>query len=169
VVNKYANTPFGVLAGIEESIRNPFKYVGKFGVMDDENGLLYMRARYYDPHIDKFLTQDPIGFLGGLNLYTYVVNNPVNLIDPLGSQWSPSDAVLPPGWNIPGGPAPSLPLGGPGPWDSPYKQQKFMECINDGWIFYDVTPYHVSYCPVEAWPAVRPSKVAPREREPLPK
>jgi RHS repeat-associated protein len=53
--------------------------------MDDGNGLLYMRARYYDPEVGRFINKDPIGFAGGdLNLYAYVSNNPVNWIDPFG-------------------------------------------------------------------------------------
>jgi RHS repeat-associated protein len=68
-----------------ETISNPFKYVGALGVMDDGNGLLYMRARYYDPEVGRFISKDPIGFAGGdLNLYNYVGANPVNWVDPLG-------------------------------------------------------------------------------------
>jgi hypothetical protein len=52
--------------------------------MDEGNGLFYMRARYYDPEVGRFITKDPIGFAGGLNLYGYVANNPVNSIDPSG-------------------------------------------------------------------------------------
>lgn len=84
IVNKYAYTPFGMLAGIEESIPNPFRYIGRFGVMDDENGLLYMRARYYNPKTGRFLTKDPIHFVAGINPYSYVMGNPMNLVDPLG-------------------------------------------------------------------------------------
>ncbi len=68
-----------------EGISNPFKYVGSAGVRDDGNGLLYMRARYYDPEVGRFISKDPIGFAGGdLNLYNYVGGNPVNRIDPTG-------------------------------------------------------------------------------------
>ncbi|MGA1867044.1 MAG: RHS repeat-associated core domain-containing protein [bacterium] len=88
IVNKYAYDEFGNLTDYVETIPNPFRYVGKYGIMDEKNGLLFMRARYYDPEIGRFLTQDPIGFAGGdLNLYVYVRNNPVNFIDPYGL-WS---------------------------------------------------------------------------------
>jgi RHS repeat-associated protein len=53
---------------------------------DKETGLYYYRARYYDPMEGRFITKDPIGFIGGINLYIYVQNNPVNIIDPLGLQ-----------------------------------------------------------------------------------
>jgi RHS repeat-associated protein len=84
MVNKYAYDAFGKVLNQEEGIANPFKYVGQFGVMDEGNGLFYMSARYYDPEAGRFMSKDPIRFLGGLNLYTYVANNPLNRIDPLG-------------------------------------------------------------------------------------
>jgi len=86
IVNKYAYTPFGRLTGAQETVPNPFRYVGQFGVIDDGNGLLYMRARYYDPEIGRFITKDPIWFAGGVNLYRYVNNNPLNLVDPWGME-----------------------------------------------------------------------------------
>lgn len=85
IVNKYAYTPFGTLVGSKETVSNPFRYVGKYGVMDDNNGLFYMRARYYDAETGRFITKDPIGFAGGVNLYAYVKNNPMKWIDPTGT------------------------------------------------------------------------------------
>jgi len=85
MVNKYAYDAFGKVLNEEESVPNPFKYVGQFGVMDEGNGLLYMRARYYDPEVGRFISKDPIGFAGrDINFYSYVANKPVNLIDPDG-------------------------------------------------------------------------------------
>lgn len=51
---------------------------------DPEIGLYYYRARYYDPQIGRFISEDPIGFAGGVNFYGYVGGNPVNRTDPLG-------------------------------------------------------------------------------------
>jgi RHS repeat-associated protein len=51
---------------------------------DSETGLYHYRARYYDPQAGRFLSQDPIGFWGGINFYAYVKNNPVKWTDPLG-------------------------------------------------------------------------------------
>src|SRR5437899_1705882 len=44
----------------------------------------YCRARYYHPGLARFVSEDPIGFAGGFNLYSYVGNDPVNYVDPLG-------------------------------------------------------------------------------------
>jgi RHS repeat-associated protein len=85
MVNKYAYDEFGTVLNSQEGVTNPFKYVGQFGVMDEGNGLHYMRARYYDRDVGRFISKDPIGYWGGMNLYGYVGNNPVNWIDPEGT------------------------------------------------------------------------------------
>jgi len=51
---------------------------------ESETGLLYLRARYYDPDSGRFLTKDPLGIAAGPNAYIYVKNSPPNLVDPLG-------------------------------------------------------------------------------------
>jgi RHS repeat-associated protein len=51
---------------------------------DPETGLYYYRARYYDPSIGRFLSEDPIGLEGGVNYFRYVGNNPVTATDPDG-------------------------------------------------------------------------------------
>jgi len=60
---------------------NPFKYVGQLGVMYERNDLYYMRARYYDNEIGRFISEDPIWFI---NLYPYSLNNPISHMDPSG-------------------------------------------------------------------------------------
>ncbi|MCS7338576.1 MAG: RHS repeat-associated core domain-containing protein, partial [Verrucomicrobiae bacterium] len=66
------------------STDTPFLFNGRYGVQTDPNGLLYMRARYYNPYICRFINPDPIGFSGGLNWYAYADGNPVNYQDPFG-------------------------------------------------------------------------------------
>ena len=70
----------------EHAVR--FMYNGRFGVMTDENGLYYMRARYYNPDIKRFINQDiltgSIGESPSLNRYSYVQGNPVSYLDPFG-------------------------------------------------------------------------------------
>jgi RHS repeat-associated protein len=85
MVNTYAYTPFGSIANEQESLPQSFKYVGQYGVMNESNGFYYMRARYYDPEVGRFISEDPIGFGGGdVNLYVYVGNNPIMFVDPSG-------------------------------------------------------------------------------------
>jgi len=62
----------------------PFLFNGRYGVQTDNSGLLYMRARYYNPYLCRFLNPDPIGFGGGLNFYAYANGNPVSYLDPFG-------------------------------------------------------------------------------------
>jgi RHS repeat-associated protein len=62
----------------------PFLFNGRYGVMTDPNGLLYMRARYYNPYLCRFLNPDPSGFKGGLNFYAYANGNPISYLDPFG-------------------------------------------------------------------------------------
>jgi RHS repeat-associated protein len=84
IVNEYAYDEFGNIVGNSETVSNPFKYVGQYGVMDEGNGFYYMRARYYDPQNGRFISEDPIGLGGGINQFAYASDNPVNRIDPHG-------------------------------------------------------------------------------------
>jgi RHS repeat-associated protein len=52
--------------------------------VQDFAGFYYYRARYYDPQARQFISEDPIGLDGGINLYAYVGNNPIGLTDPSG-------------------------------------------------------------------------------------
>jgi RHS repeat-associated protein len=65
---------------------------GYTGREPDATGLVYYRARYYDPSIGRFVSRDPIGLDGGINLYAYVLNNPVNYTDPTGLYAASSSA-----------------------------------------------------------------------------
>ncbi|MCS6123647.1 RHS repeat-associated core domain-containing protein [Shewanella baltica] len=62
-------------------IANPLRFQGQY--YDEESGLHYNHFRYYDPQTGRFISQDPIGLLGGLNHYQYAPNH-INWIDPLG-------------------------------------------------------------------------------------
>ena len=84
VVNKYAYSPYGRLLGQVQGISQPFKYAGQVGIFAESDTLLYMRARYYDVEVGRFISEDPAGFIDGTNLYAYVGGNPVNAVDPTG-------------------------------------------------------------------------------------
>jgi len=69
------------------SITTPFGYAGEY--QDLCSGLIYLRNRYYDPSIGRFITEDPAR--DGLNWYVYCRNNPIKYIDPTG-YWATSDS-----------------------------------------------------------------------------
>ena len=50
----------------------------------NRSGLIHFGARLYDPSVGRFISKDPLGMVNGPNLYAYVNNNPVNLVDPYG-------------------------------------------------------------------------------------
>lgn len=52
--------------------------------MTEPNGLLHMQARFYSPVFRRFLSEDPAGFAGGINLYAYTGGDPINFLDPFG-------------------------------------------------------------------------------------
>jgi RHS repeat-associated protein len=83
-VNTYSYSPFGESLTSSETVANSFEYVGQWGVTNEDNNLYFMEARYYLPEEGRFLNVDPIGISGGLNLYAYVGNSPIDFIDPSG-------------------------------------------------------------------------------------
>jgi RHS repeat-associated protein len=84
-VNSYQYLPFGETLKSSVSLQNPFQFVGKFGVMTEQSGLDFMRARFYDVGLGRFTSNDPLGLRGGsANLLTYSQNRPTSAIDPTG-------------------------------------------------------------------------------------
>lgn len=87
-VAAYAYDVFGVLADSDEDGPQPFRYLGRYGIMDDGNGLYHARARYFSPHLGRFISQDPLwghdASGQSLNRYVYAINNALRYHDPLG-------------------------------------------------------------------------------------
>ncbi len=79
-VNSYG--PYGEVFGSTGSSHNTMQYTGR--EQDAQSGLYYYRARYYDPELGRFISEDPAGFEGGINFYVYVGNNPLIYADPTG-------------------------------------------------------------------------------------
>jgi RHS repeat-associated protein len=81
VAATYSYDAYGNLVDSSATAQNPFRYGGQF--TDAETGFQYLRARYYDPATQQFITRDPDALVTR-ELYTYVNDNPANLADPSG-------------------------------------------------------------------------------------
>ncbi|MCR4308239.1 MAG: RHS domain-containing protein, partial [Candidatus Berkelbacteria bacterium] len=79
---KASYEPFGKATVTTQTITNNLRFPGQY--FDQETGLHYNWHRYYDPKIGRYISSDPIGLAGGLNTYTYALNNPLRYIDPFG-------------------------------------------------------------------------------------
>jgi len=114
LATRYTYAPFGRTAAEGVSSGNPFQYTGREN--DGLAGLYYYRARYYHPSLQRFISEDPIGFEGGdVNLYSYVANNPLTFADPLGldkDQCPPGGR----GWRLPDFVSASASVSIPTPW-----------------------------------------------------
>ena len=86
VKNRYGYDAFGNMEYAEENVRNRFRYTGQ--QYDSVTGQYYLRARYYNPVIGRFLQEDTY-YGDGLNLYAYCRNNPVRYYDPSGHDTCP--------------------------------------------------------------------------------
>jgi RHS repeat-associated protein len=95
-INHYSYLPFGEQFTSSVTVANPFTYIGQLGVMQDGNGLAFMRARSYTSANGRFISVDPLRILLP-NWYAYAGNNPLSLIDPLGLESGGTEEECPPG------------------------------------------------------------------------
>ena len=86
----YFYLPFGETIQTSGTASDPLKFAGGLGVVTSGSGLVDMRARFYDPALGRFLQRDPVGISGGSDLYAFVLNSPLNAVDPLGTRVSRS-------------------------------------------------------------------------------
>jgi len=100
VAAAYRYAPFGKLLAKTGSLTQPFGFSTKR--YDEQTGLIYYGYRFYGPEIGRWTTRDPLGEAGGMNLYAFVGNNPVNWVDPWGEAaleatlgWIGGDVVVP--------------------------------------------------------------------------
>jgi len=80
ILGNYDYDPWGNSTFADGTWNNPIRYAGEY--TDDETGLIYLRARYYDSDIGRFISEDPAK--DGLNWYVYCGNNPIAFVDPTG-------------------------------------------------------------------------------------
>ena len=93
LANTYVYDSFGNLTNSTGTLRNPFQYTGR--EFDAETGIYEYRARYFDSSIGRFISEDPIGFKGGIDFYAYVKNRPTRFVDPTGT-CPPTEPCAPP-------------------------------------------------------------------------
>jgi RHS repeat-associated protein len=84
----YGSTSYQAVDAAREVPLKRYRYTGK--ERDEETGLSYHGARYYAPWLGRWTSCDPAGIADGLNIYRYVSNNPINLVDPTGTEDAPS-------------------------------------------------------------------------------
>jgi len=97
VLQTISYDPFGnILSTTGTANNNQLHYTGR--ETDPDTGFIYMRNRLRDPITGIFLSEDPIGIKGGLNLYQYCRQNPINCNDPYGLQYVDVNLTLGAGW-----------------------------------------------------------------------
>lgn len=79
IQTSYSYEPYGATAA-SGSTGNAYQYTGR----ENDGALYYYRNRYYSPGFQRFISEDPIGLKGGVNIYAYVRGNPISLLDPSG-------------------------------------------------------------------------------------
>ncbi|WP_187280382.1 RHS repeat-associated core domain-containing protein [Streptomyces sp. IB2014 016-6] len=82
VATSYTYDPYGQPTASGAASTNPYTFTGR---ESDGTGLLHYRNRYYDPESGRFISQDPIGYAGGTNLYQYALSSPTTYTDPTGN------------------------------------------------------------------------------------
>jgi RHS repeat-associated protein len=86
VAAQYRYEPFGASESTSDTTGQPLRFMAR--ELDGRSGFYYVRNRWYDPALARFVSEDPIGLAGGINSYAYVENDPLNRRDPSGlAKW----------------------------------------------------------------------------------
>ena len=102
VINSFVYNDYGKLIGSDKAADSVFGYGGQYGAVTDKNGLIYLKTRYYNPEIMRFMNRDTVrGSIvdtKSLNRFAYVEGNPLTYVDPNGqaATWlknNPLDAL----------------------------------------------------------------------------
>ena len=83
VVASYTYDSFGDVIASSGSVNNVYGFTGE-QQFNEADSLVFLRARYYDSRVGRFISRDPSGYTDSMNLYMYVLNDPVVLTDPMG-------------------------------------------------------------------------------------
>jgi RHS repeat-associated protein len=84
IVARYQYDPYGNLLGMSGPLAEANTYRFSSKEWHANSGLYYYGFRYYEPHLQRWLSRDPLAELGGINLFAYVFNSPIHLLDPFG-------------------------------------------------------------------------------------
>ena len=95
VVARYLYDSFGSLIGSSGPLAEANLYRFSSKEYQTTSGLYYYGLRYYEPNLQRWLNRDPIGEDGGINLYGFVGNNPISLIDPYGLEIGFWEGLIP--------------------------------------------------------------------------
>jgi RHS repeat-associated protein len=93
VQTSYSFEPFGNTIVTGPPTTNTFGFTGR---ELDSTGLYFYRARYYSPNLQRFVSEDPIGFAGGSNEYQYAGDNPISFVDAFGLDKNIPNSCVPP-------------------------------------------------------------------------
>jgi RHS repeat-associated protein len=97
IAARYEYDPYGKLIGKWGRLADANRYRFSSKEYQPASGLYYYGYRFYEPNFGRWLNHDPLGEVGGVNLYGFVGNNPVNRIDPFGLSWLVSGTPFAPG------------------------------------------------------------------------
>lgn len=86
MVASYRYDPFGNTVNKSGSLADANLYRFSSKEIHLNSGMYYFGYRFYDPYLQRWINRDPIGEDGGINLYDYVENDPVDAYDPFG-EW----------------------------------------------------------------------------------